>query len=102
MGGKSETGRTISCVMSGVYGNRIFNVVGADEASVGKRDTPENVVQVAIRSLQAKKCLLSQDLQTIFQLKCHVFSHVNKCFILLDACSVRDINGSTYSSWCIP
>jgi len=32
-----------------------FNVVGADEASVGKRDTPENVVQVAIRSLQAKK-----------------------------------------------
>lgn len=41
--------------MSGVYGNRIFNVVGADEASVGKRDTPENVVQVALRSLQAKK-----------------------------------------------
>lgn len=32
-----------------------FNVVGADEASVGKRDTPENVVQVALRSLQAKK-----------------------------------------------
>lgn len=32
-----------------------FNVVGADEASVGKRDTPQNVVQVALRSLQAKK-----------------------------------------------
>lgn len=32
-----------------------FNVVGAEEASVGKRDTPENVVQVAIRALQAKK-----------------------------------------------
>ncbi|KPN96531.1 SDR family oxidoreductase [Lysinibacillus sp. ZYM-1] len=32
-----------------------FNVVGADEASVGKRDTPENVVQVTLRSLQAKK-----------------------------------------------
>jgi short-subunit dehydrogenase len=32
-----------------------FNVVGADEASVGKRDTPENVVQVALRALQAKK-----------------------------------------------
>lgn len=32
-----------------------FRVVGADEASVGKRDTPENVVQVAIRALQAKK-----------------------------------------------
>lgn len=32
-----------------------FNVVGADEASVGKRDTPENVVQVAFRSLQAGK-----------------------------------------------
>ncbi|MGO4546415.1 SDR family NAD(P)-dependent oxidoreductase [Paenibacillus sp. 2TAB23] len=32
-----------------------FNVVGADEASVGKRDTPENVVQVAFRSLQADK-----------------------------------------------
>ncbi|MNP76897.1 hypothetical protein D3C76_1742240 [compost metagenome] len=29
--------------------------MGADEASVGKRDTPENVVQVALRSLQAKK-----------------------------------------------
>ncbi len=32
-----------------------FNIVGADEASVGKRDTPENVVQVALRALQAKK-----------------------------------------------
>lgn len=32
-----------------------FNVVGADEASVGKRDTPKNVVQVALRSLQARK-----------------------------------------------
>ncbi|MBP1907551.1 short-subunit dehydrogenase [Paenibacillus turicensis] len=32
-----------------------FNVVGAEEASVGKRDTPENVVKVAIRALQAKK-----------------------------------------------
>ncbi|MNI08070.1 3-oxoacyl-[acyl-carrier-protein] reductase FabG [compost metagenome] len=30
-----------------------FDVVGADEASVGKRDTPENVVQVALRSLEA-------------------------------------------------
>ncbi|AIQ53105.1 SDR family NAD(P)-dependent oxidoreductase [Paenibacillus sp. FSL R7-0331] len=32
-----------------------FNIVGTDEASVGKRDTPENVVQVALRALQAKK-----------------------------------------------
>lgn len=32
-----------------------FNVVGADEASVGKRDTPEHVVRVALRALQAKK-----------------------------------------------
>ncbi|MCR8657495.1 SDR family NAD(P)-dependent oxidoreductase [Paenibacillus endoradicis] len=32
-----------------------FNVVGADEASVGKRDTPENVVKVALRSIQAGK-----------------------------------------------
>ena len=32
-----------------------FNVVGADEASVGKRDTPENVVQVALRALQGNK-----------------------------------------------
>jgi short-subunit dehydrogenase len=32
-----------------------FNVVGAEEASVGKRDTPENVVKVAMRALQAKK-----------------------------------------------
>ncbi|WP_138753074.1 SDR family NAD(P)-dependent oxidoreductase [Paenibacillus sinopodophylli] len=32
-----------------------FKVVGADEASVGKRDTPERVVQVALRALQAKK-----------------------------------------------
>jgi short-subunit dehydrogenase len=32
-----------------------FNVVGAEEASVGKRDTPENVVKAAMRALQAKK-----------------------------------------------
>ncbi|ASA25816.1 SDR family NAD(P)-dependent oxidoreductase [Paenibacillus donghaensis] len=32
-----------------------FDIVGANEASVGKRDTPQNVVQVALRSLQAKK-----------------------------------------------
>lgn len=30
-----------------------FSVVGAEEASVGKRDTPEHVVQVALRSLEA-------------------------------------------------
>ncbi|WP_028544414.1 SDR family NAD(P)-dependent oxidoreductase [Paenibacillus taiwanensis] len=39
----------------GATETEFFNVVGADEASVGKRDTPENVVQVALRSLQAKK-----------------------------------------------
>ncbi|OMF38666.1 oxidoreductase [Paenibacillus sp. FSL H8-0548] len=32
-----------------------FSVVGADEASIGKRDTPKNVVKVALRALQAKK-----------------------------------------------
>lgn len=32
-----------------------FNVVGADEASVGKRDTPEKVVRTALRSLEAGK-----------------------------------------------
>lgn len=32
-----------------------FEVVGADEASVGKRDTPERVVKVALRSLNAGK-----------------------------------------------
>lgn len=39
----------------GATETEFFNVVGAEEASVGKRDTPENVVQVALRSLQAKK-----------------------------------------------
>ncbi len=32
-----------------------FNIVGAEEASVGKRDTPENVVQIAMRALRANK-----------------------------------------------
>ncbi|WP_141504847.1 SDR family NAD(P)-dependent oxidoreductase [Paenibacillus luteus] len=32
-----------------------FNVVAAEEASVGKRATPEYVVQTALRSLQAEK-----------------------------------------------
>jgi short-subunit dehydrogenase len=32
-----------------------FDVVGADEASVGKRDTPEHVVAVAMRALESGK-----------------------------------------------
>ncbi|MDT0124759.1 SDR family oxidoreductase [Paenibacillus sp. RRE4] len=32
-----------------------FDVVGADEASVGKRDTPEHVVAVAVRALEKGK-----------------------------------------------
>ncbi|PQP84256.1 oxidoreductase [Paenibacillus sp. PCH8] len=32
-----------------------FDVVGADEASVGKRDTPEHVVEVAMKALESGK-----------------------------------------------
>jgi hypothetical protein len=32
-----------------------FDVVGAEEASVGKRDTPEHVVEVAMKALESGK-----------------------------------------------
>ncbi|WP_262384891.1 SDR family NAD(P)-dependent oxidoreductase [Paenibacillus terrae] len=75
-----------------------FNVVGADEASDGKRDTPENVVQVALSSLQAKKVYAIPGLKTIFLLKCLASSHENKCFLLSDECSVHVINISQFSA----
>lgn len=49
------TKERMNAICPGSTETEFFNVVGADEASVGKRDTPDNVVQVALRSLQVKK-----------------------------------------------
>lgn len=40
-----------------------FNVVGAEEASVGKKDTPERVVEVALRALKEGKMYVVPGMQ---------------------------------------
>lgn len=40
-----------------------FNVVGAEEASVGKKDTPERVVEVALRALKEGKLYVVPGMQ---------------------------------------
>ncbi|OUQ88872.1 oxidoreductase [Brevibacillus brevis] len=45
---------------------RFFNVVGAEEASVGKKDSPERVVEVALRALKAGKLYVVPGVQNYF------------------------------------
>lgn len=42
---------------------RFFDVVGAEEASVGKKDTPERVVEVALRALEQGKLYVVPGMQ---------------------------------------
>lgn len=43
-----------------------FNVVGTEEASVGKKDTPERVVEVALRALEEGKLYVVPGMQNYF------------------------------------
>lgn len=43
-----------------------FNVVGTEDASVGKKDTPERVVEVSLRALQEGKLYVVPGLQNYF------------------------------------
>ena len=56
-----------------------FDVVGADEASVGKRDTPEHVVAVAMRALSQANLMLCPGPGIIGQRSSPASYHASPC-----------------------
>lgn len=61
-----KRGITFFALCPGSTDTSFFNVVGTEEASVGKKDTPERVVEVALRALKDGKVYVVPGMQNYF------------------------------------